>query len=50
MKDNNRWAYFSIVEQMMDYEKRGYWKATDEQKEKLLEVYLELEGDIEEDI
>jgi cobaltochelatase CobN len=50
LRDNNRWAYFSIVEQMMEYEKRGYWKATDEQKEKLLEVYLELEGDIEEDI
>jgi cobaltochelatase CobN len=50
LKENNRWAYFSIVEQMMEYEKRGYWKASDEQKEKLLEVYLELEGDIEEDM
>ncbi|GMQ58235.1 magnesium chelatase subunit H [Vallitalea sediminicola] len=50
LKENNKWAYFSIVEQMMEYEKRGYWKATDEQKEKLMEVYLELEGDIEEDV
>ncbi|MCT4596679.1 MAG: magnesium chelatase subunit H [Vallitalea sp.] len=50
LKDNNRWAYFSIVEQMIEYDKRGYWNASDEQKEKLLDIYLELEGDIEEDV
>lgn len=50
LQDNNQWAYHTIVEQMMEYQQRGYWKATDEQKQKLMDVYLMLEGDIEEEL
>ncbi len=48
LKENNPHAYLSIIEQMMEYQRRGYWDATEEQIEKLKEVFLELEGDIEE--
>jgi cobaltochelatase CobN len=48
LKENNPHAYLAIIEQMMEYHRRGYWEATEEQLEKLKEVFLELEGDIEE--
>ena len=48
LADNNPHAYLAIIEQMMDYHRRGYWQATEEQLDKLEEVFLELEGDIEE--
>ena len=50
LKENNPHAYLSIIEQMMEYYRRGYWKATEEQLEKLKEVFLELEGDIEDEL
>lgn len=50
LKENNPYAYLSIIEQMMEYDYRGYWNATEEQRKKLKGVYLELEGDIEEKI
>jgi cobaltochelatase CobN len=48
LRENNPAAYQSIAEQMMEFYQRGYWNAGEEQREKLMEVYLELEGDIEE--
>jgi cobaltochelatase CobN len=48
LKENNAHAYMSIVEQMMEYYQRGYWNASEEQINKLKEIFLELEGDIEE--
>jgi cobaltochelatase CobN len=50
MMENNRWAYFSMLEKLMECDKRGYWKATEEEMEKLRQAFLEAEGDIEEDI
>lgn len=47
---NNRWAYFSMIERLMECNKRGYWDATKEEREELRRAYLELEGDIEENI
>ena len=47
LKENNPHAYMSIVEQMMEYYQRGYWKATQEQIDKLKTVFLELENDME---
>ncbi|MCB2289416.1 cobaltochelatase subunit CobN [Clostridium sp. CS001] len=48
MKENNPYAYMDILEKMMEYYNRGYWKATQEQLEKIKERYLEIEDDIEE--
>lgn len=50
MTENNRWAYFSMLEKLMECDKRGYWQATEEEMEKLRQAFLEAEGDIEEDI
>ena len=50
LKENNRWAYFSMVEKLMECSKRGYWNATDEERDQLRRAYLELEGDIEENL
>lgn len=50
MKENNPYAYIEILEQMMEYQQRGYWNATDEQLDTLRKVYLETEGDVEENI
>ncbi len=48
MKENNPYAYIDVIEQMMEYYRRGYWQATDEQIENLRKVYLDVDGDIEE--
>ncbi len=48
LKENNPFAYMSILEQMMEYNNRGYWSASQEQLDKLRQVYLELEDGIEE--
>ena len=38
-----------IIEQMLEYNQRGYWKASEEQLTILKNLFLELEGNIEED-
>lgn len=48
MQENNPYAYMNILEQMMEYNARGYWNATQEQLDKLKQVYLDLEDSIEE--
>jgi cobaltochelatase CobN len=45
---NNKWATAEIVERLLEANKRGYWKATEEEIERLKEAYLEIEGWIEE--
>lgn len=48
MSENNPHAYMNILEQMMEYYKRGYWAATDEQIAEIKRAFLELEDKIEE--
>ena len=48
MKENNPFAYMEILEQMMEYSNRGYWKATEEQIAKIKETYLAVENSLEE--
>lgn len=50
MTENNRYAYMSALEKLLEAERRGYWKATEEQKEEVRNVYLDLEGDIEDEL
>ncbi len=50
LAENNPYAYMSILEQMMEYYKRGYWKASDEQIAEIKKAFLELEDRIEESL
>lgn len=47
LQENNPHAYMDILEQMMEYYNRGYWQATDEQIDRIKQIYLELEDNIE---
>ena len=48
LEENNKFAAVEIMERLFEAEKRGYWKATKEELEKMRKAYLEMEGDIEE--
>ena len=48
--ENNPYAYMDILEQMTEYYNRGYWDADKEKIDKIKELYLELEGNIEENL
>jgi cobaltochelatase CobN len=48
--ENNPYAYMDILEHMMEYYNRGYWDADEKKIEKIKELYLELEDNIEEKI
>lgn len=50
LKENNPYAYMDILEQMVEYETRSYWKASKEQIKKIKEKYLEVEDEIEDRI
>ncbi len=50
LSENNPHAYMNILEQMMEYYKRGYWKASDEQIAEIKKTFLELEDRIEESL
>ena len=48
VRENNNWAYISMLERLMEAYSRGYWKATDEEIEMLREAYSESETMAEE--
>jgi len=48
MTENNRFAAEEVIKRLFEADRRGYWKATDEERALLRERYLRLEGDIEE--
>lgn len=50
MIENNPHAYRNILEQLAEYQSRGYWNATQEQLEEIRQVYLDLENTLEETI
>lgn len=50
MAENNPHAYMNILEQLMEYHSRGYWNATDEQLDRIRQVYLDLENSLEESL
>ncbi|WP_129599440.1 cobaltochelatase subunit CobN [Anaerophilus nitritogenes] len=47
LKENNPHAYLEMIKQMLEYNQRGYFHATDQQIYELQKSFLELEGDIE---
>ena len=46
--ENNPFATLQIVKRLLEIEKRGYWQPTDQERERLLDRYLEIEGILEE--
>ena len=49
MKKVNPWALQNIAETLLEAEQRKMWDAEDETKQKLRELYLSVEGELEED-
>ncbi|MBQ7516482.1 MAG: cobaltochelatase subunit CobN [Schwartzia sp.] len=49
MKKVNPWALQNIAETLLEAEQRQMWNADDEMKEKLQELYLSIEGELEDD-
>lgn len=47
--DNNRWAYYGMLERLLEYSQRGYWEASPEELLRVQQVLLDLEGNIEEE-
>ena len=47
--DNNRFALMAVMERLLEAESRGYWDAEEERLERLKQVYLETEAEIEEE-
>ena len=47
MKENP-WALNNMLRRLMEANQRGFWQATEEELEKLKQIYLELEGELEE--
>ncbi len=50
MTDNNRFATEEILKRLSEADSRGYWNASEEEKNLLRDRYLDLEGMIEEKI
>jgi len=47
LKKNNIYAVGDIIQRLFEAHKRGYWEASDAELDTLRQMYLELEGDIE---
>jgi len=48
MMKENIWSVEDTMKRLMEAYQRGMWKASDEEIEKMKQIYLELEGEIEE--
>ncbi len=49
MKQVNPWALQRITETLLEADKRNLWNAKDETRDKLRQLYLEIEGELEDD-
>lgn len=48
LKENNPFAAREMARRLMEAVNRGYWQATEEELEQLRELFLEIEGELEE--
>lgn len=48
MKQVNPWALQRITEKLLEAQQRGMWQGDEQTKEQLQQLYLEIEGDLEE--
>lgn len=49
VRENNNWAYMSMLNRLSEADERGYWKATDEEIDVLKKAYEESEEKAEQD-
>ena len=47
LKENNQFATADIIKRLLEAQKRGYWDAEEDEIKELQNIYLELEGSIE---
>jgi len=48
MQDVNPWALQRIAEKLLEAEQRGLWQANDKTKQELQQIYLDIDGELEE--
>nr|MDO8080203.1 magnesium chelatase subunit H [Candidatus Freyarchaeota archaeon] len=48
LQENNKWALHEMIGRLLEANQRGYWHATREELDKLRQLFLEVEGEIEE--
>ena len=48
MQEVNPWALYRITEVLLEAEQRGMWQAKPETKQALQELFLSMEGELEE--
>jgi cobaltochelatase CobN len=48
LKGNNIYAVADIMKRLFEANKRGYWEASEAEMESLRDMYLKIEGDVEE--
>ncbi|MEM2145317.1 MAG: magnesium chelatase subunit H, partial [Candidatus Jordarchaeaceae archaeon] len=48
LQENNKWALHEMIGRLLEANQRGYWQATQEELDKLRQLFLEVEGEIEE--
>ena len=49
MKKVNPWALQNMAETLLEADQRNMWNAGDEMKQELQELYLSVEGELEDD-
>lgn len=47
---NNQYAAAEVAKRLLEAEKRGYWRAAEQEKERLRSAFLDIEGRIEENM
>ncbi len=48
LQENNKWALHEMIGRLLEANQRGYWQATQEELDKLRQLFLEVEGELEE--
>ncbi|MCU0587923.1 MAG: magnesium chelatase subunit H [Syntrophobacteraceae bacterium] len=48
LRENNPYAAEEMARRLLEARNRGYWNASEEEREKLRDILLEMEGDLEE--
>ncbi|OPY54581.1 MAG: cobaltochelatase subunit CobN [Methanosaeta sp. PtaU1.Bin112] len=48
LSQNNRYAAAEVTQRLLEAQRRGYWQATEVEKERMREASMEMEGKIEE--
>ncbi|MDY6910806.1 MAG: magnesium chelatase subunit H [Chloroflexota bacterium] len=50
LEESNPWALRNMIERLFEASQRGYWEASEERLESLRDIYLEMEGLLEDSV